>query len=264
MSSSRTDRRRSLLLLLLLALQACAPAQISRRGWVPEDGPEKALLLSRAGLEVFGDITAEARIAFRQGRTRRTATASVLYRSPDLFRLDVRGPLYRHLLSLLARGESVTVMSGGRTWHGDGTSALLAHLTDFELGDYDVRDALLGIVRPPPAAGSAPGTDRVSYPRADRALVRVREGSATERIIWVDLQRGLVSKERLVRHGRTVWTRELKDYAELLTAAGPVYLPRTIIFEQGELGIELDYRSYRIDTGQSAETMQAGIPAAPE
>ena len=261
MPSSRTDRRRSLLLLLLVALQACAPAQITRRGWVPEDGPEKALLLSQAGLEAFEDLTAEARIAFRQGRTRRTATASVLYRRPDLFRLDVRGPLYRHLLSLLARGEWVTVMSGGQIWHGDGTSALLAHLTDFELGDYDVRDALLGIVRPPRAASAA---GRVSYPRADRALVRVREGNATERIIWVDLQRGLVSKERLVRHGRTVWTRELKDYAELLTATGPVYLPRTIAFEQGELGIELDYQSYRIDTGLSADTMQAGIPAAPE
>ena len=255
---------RLLLLPLLATLQACAPTQVARRNWTSQDGPEQALVLAQSGLTALDDLTAEARITFRQGRTRRAAMASVLYKRPDLFRVDVRGPLYRHLLSLLLRGEQVTVVAGRQTVHGDAASPLLAELTAFDLGDYDARHALLGVVQPPPTRGLELGIRQVTYPRADRALVHVREAMGAERILWIDLQRGLVTKEQIRRHGRLVWTRELEDYREFQTARGLVYLSRKVTFIQGELGLELDYKSYRIDEGLSVEALQAGIPLPEE
>ena len=253
------------LTLLLVALSACAPAQLVRQSWTPQGGPENALLLAQSGLSAFDDLTAEARITFRQGRSRRTATASILYLKPDLFRVDVRGPLYSHLLSLLLRDSHVTALAGKETWQGEDTGGLLSSLTPFELGDYDLRYALLGLVWPgadDAAAGRegpALGISNISYPRADRAIVQLVGGQG-ERLVWIDLQTGFVLREQLRSRGRTVWTRELGGYVELQTASGPVYLPENIRFEQGDVGIELEYKYYRVDEGLSAKILEAGIP----
>jgi hypothetical protein len=222
--------------------------------------------LAQAGLSAFDDLTAEARITFRQGRSRRTATASILYLKPDLFRVDVRGPLYSHLLSLLLRDSHVTALAGKETWQGEDTGGLLSSLTPFELGDYDLRYALLGLVWPGAddaaaegRGGPALGISNISYPRADRAIVQLVGGQG-ERLVWIDLQTGFVLREQLRSRGRTVWTRELGGYVELQTASGPVYLPGNITFEQGDVGIELEYKYYRVDEGLSAKILEAGIP----
>jgi len=251
------------LTLLLAALGGCASTQLTRHDWEPQRGPEAALLLAQTGLSAFGDLTAEARITFRQGRTRNTASASILYlQQPDLFRVDVHGPLYRHLLSLLLRDSHVTAVTGKQTWHGETAGRLLASLTPFELGDYDLRHALLGLVwsRAAVGEGGSSGISSITYPRADRATVRL-VGGAGERLVWVDLQTGFVLREQLRTGSRVVWTRELGQYVELQTAQGPVYLPRRITFDQGDVGIELNYKTYRIDAGLSAEKLEAGIPA---
>ena len=261
-----SSRRGAALLVLLVALGACAPSQLVRQSWTPQGGPERALVLAQSGLAAFDDLTAEAKITFRQGRTRRTATASILYLKPDLFRVDVRGPLYSHLLSLLLRDSHVTVLAGNETWQGQTTSGLLSSLTPFELGDYDLRYALLGLVWPGGdetgvgSGASGFGISNITYPRADRAIVQL-VGGAGEQLVWIDLQSGFVIREQLRSRGLIVWTRELGEYVELPTASGSVYLPGHITFEQGDVGIELDYKNYRVDDGLSAKKLEAGIPA---
>lgn len=265
MCSSTFSPRRALFVVLLVALGACAPSsQLVRQSWTPQGGPENALLLAQSGLAAFEDLTAEARITFRQGRTRRTVTASILYLKPDLFRVEVRGPLYRHLLSLLLRGAHVTAVAGKETWQGEASGGLLSSLTPFELGEYDLRYALLGLVWPGDDVTGAGGASRlgisnISYPRADRAIVQL-VGGGGERLVWIDLQNGFVLREQLRWRGHTVWTRELGAYVELQTARGLVYLPGNIIFEQGDVGIELEYKNYRVDEGLSAKVLEAGIP----
>ena len=247
---------------ILAVLGGCASTQLTRHDWDPRRGPEVALLLAQTGLAAFGDLTAEAKITFRQGRQRSTTSASILHLRPDLFRVDVHGPLYRRLLSLLLRGSHVTAVTGKQTWHGEATGRLLSSLTPFELGDYDLRHALLGLIWSSDAVeegGGSSGISSVSYPRADRAIVRLVCG-AGERLVWVDLQTGFVLREQLRTGGRVVWTREMGQYVELQTAQGLVYLPRRITFEQGDVGIELNYKSYRIDGGLSADKLEAGIP----
>ena len=256
-----SDRRRAPLLLLAI-LAGCAPAQLARHDWIPPGRPEQALLLAQSGLAVFDDLKAEAKITFRQGRTRNTATASILYLNPDLFRVDVRGPLYRHLLTLLQRGSHVTAMAGEETWQGEATGPLLSRLTLFELGEYDLRYALLGLLWSGEVGVgevSDLGISSISYPRADRAIIHLTSASG-ERLVWLDLQTGFVLREQLRAHGRTVWTRELADYIELQTGGGRLYLPRKITFEQGDLGIELEYKNYRVDEGLTAQTLEAGVP----
>ncbi len=221
-------------------------------------------MLAHSGLAAFADLTAEARITFRQGGSRRSATASILYLKPDLFRVDVRGPLYAHLLSLLLRGSHVTAVAGKETWQGEATGGLLSSLTPFELGDYDLRYALLGLVWPgddDTEVETRLGISDISYPRADRAMVRLVGGRGGERLVWIDLQNGFVLREQLRSRGHIVWTRELGGYVELQTTSGPVYLPGNITFEQGDVGLELEYKNYRVDEGLSAKTLEAGIPA---
>ncbi len=221
-------------------------------------------MLAHSGLAAFADLTAEARITFRQGRSRRSATASILYLNPDLFRVDVRGPLYSHLLSLLLRGSHVTAVAGKETWEGETTGGLLSSLTPFELGDYDLRYALLGLVWPgndDTEVETRLGISDISYPRADRAMVRLVGGRGGERLVWIDLQSGFVLREQLRSRGHIVWTRELGGYVELQTTRGPVYLPGSITFEQGDVGLELEYKNYRVDEGLSAKTLEAGISA---
>jgi outer membrane lipoprotein-sorting protein len=269
LSNHRVQWYRLQLLLSLLAFGACAPShQLTRHNWTPQGTAAGALVLAQSELTSFEDLTAEAKITIRQGRTRRTVTASILYRRPDLFRVDVRGPLYSHLLSMLLRGTHVTAL-GGETWQGQDAGFLLSKLTAFELGDYDLRYALLGLLSPLEdgnmATQSALRINEITYPRADRAVVELQDGTGNirQRLVWIDLQSGFVFREQLRAHNSTVWTRELADYIELETASGPVYLPRKIIFEQGDVGVELSYKNYRVDEGLSAKTIAAGFPPPP-
>ena len=238
--------------------QGCAArSQLVRQGWDRRQSAADLLELSSSSLEQLADLTAEAKITFSHGRGRRTVTASMVYAKPDLFRLDVRGPLFSRVLTALVHADSLTVLSAGQVFRDAVTGRLLAELTDFDVGPYDIRYALLGLVRPG-RVGSSAG---ITYPRADRAVVTLADESGARRTVSVDLHRGFVSREKVLwdagAHG---WIRELEEYRQVETAEGVLYLPTRVTITQGDLAIELRYRSYAADTGVKPETLFAGIP----
>ena len=252
------------LLLAVLAVadaslqQGCATrSQLVRQGWDRRQSAAHLLELSSSSLEQLTDLTAEAKITFSHGHGRRTVTASMVYAKPDLFRLDVRGPLFSRVLTALVDADSLIVLSAGQVFRDAVTGRLLAELTDFDVGPYDIRYALLGLVRP----GRVDSSTGITYPRADRAVVTLADESGARRTVSVDLHRGFVSREEVLwdggEHG---WIRELGEYRRLEAAEGVIYLPSRVRITQGDLAIELRYRSYATDTGVEPETLFAGIP----
>ena len=228
-----------------------------RPGWDRRQDATELFELSSSGLGRLDDLTAEAKITFSHASRRRTVTASMVYAKPDLFRLDVRGPLFSRLLTALVHGDSLVVLNAGHVWRDLMAARLLVELTDFDVGPYDIRYAPLGLVqtgRVDPAGG-------ISYPRADRAVIALAEESGARRTVWVDLHRGFVSREEIVwDDGERGWSREMGDYRTVETEDGDLYLPSRVVITQGNLAIELKYRSYTANTGVRTESLFAGIP----
>ena len=95
------------------------------------------------------------------------------------------------------------------------------------------------------APGRVDASNPVEYPRADRALVTLVDGERTRRI-WVDLHRGLVTREVIEGDGGEVLlSRRLRDYRKI----GDLYLPGRVVIEQEGMTIELEYRQYKLDRG---------------
>lgn len=222
---------------------ACAPPPVMRQDWTPEQGFEGLLQLSAGQLEQVEDLTAEAGISVRSAEGRDSGTALILLKRPDLFRFEIRGPLYSHIFTALLQGDSLTVDGSGigGSWKGAVDGWLLRSLTGVDLDGYDLRYALLGIVAP----GRIDSTRSVEYLRADRAIVALAEDGRTRRI-WVDLHRGLVVREVIESdRGEVLLSRQLRDYRRI----GDLYLPGRVVIEQRGMTIELEYRQYRLDRG---------------
>ncbi len=195
------------------------------------------------------DLTAEASIELHQGKVRERGTAILQLINPDLFRVEVRGPFFTHIFTALLEGDSLTVY--GRAvdppLKGAAHGHLLAALTGLDLGQYDLRYALLGLVEEGPVVGPP------EYPRADRAIVPLRGG----RRLWLDLQRGLISREGSAQAGGDSLFRELKKYQRV----GELYLPRRVEIRQRDVLLALNYKNYAINNGLSVEQLLQGMPS---
>ena len=232
---------------------ACAPPPVMRQDWTPEQGIEGLLQLSAEQLERVEDLTAEAGISVRSADGRDSGTALILLKQPDLFRFEIRGPLYSHIFTALLQGDSLTVDGSGigGSWKGAVDGWLLTSLTGVDLGGYDLRYALLGIVTP----GRVDSTRPIEYPRADRAVAVLADGERTRRI-WVDLHRGLVVREVIeAAGGEVLLSRRLRDYRRI----GDLYLPGRVVIEQGGMTIELEYRQYKFDRGIAHKHFFQGV-----
>ncbi|MEE3259038.1 MAG: hypothetical protein VX293_07500 [Candidatus Latescibacterota bacterium] len=233
--------------LCALAL-ACAPPPVSREGWRATEGPAALLALAVDPLRDFEDLTVEAAIELRQGEVRERGTALIQLVNPHLFRVEVRGPFFTHIFTALLEGDSLTVY--GRAvdppLKGVAHGHLLAALTGLDLGQLDLRYALLGFVEPGPVTGP------VEYPRADRAVVPLGGG----RRVWLDLQRGFVRSEAVAVPGGDSLRRELEKYQRL----GELYLPQRVKIRQRDVSLALEYKSYAFNRGLDAGQLQRGIP----
>ncbi len=234
----------------------CAPPPVMRSDWQREDGFVALLDRSLQSFEQVQNLTAEAGIELRQGKVRQRGTALIQMKGADLFRVEVRGPFYSHVFTALQEGDSLTVY--GRAvngaWKGLARGPLLLHLTGIDLGFYELRHALLGLVEPGPLATEL----GVEYPRADRAIVPFY-GPGVLRRLWIDVHRGLVTRERMeTLAGRVLLERRLRDYRRVAS----LVLPRRVQIDQGEVAIALDYRSYDLDKVLSVESFFEGIPQA--
>jgi len=234
---------------LCLLVLACGPPSVSREGWRAVAGPEALLVRSVAPFAGLRDLTAEAAVELRQGDMRERGTALIQLINPDLFRCEVRGPFFTHIFTALLEADSLTVY--GRAvdppLKGAAGGHLLEVLTGLDLGRLDLRYALLGLVEP----GAVTGT--VEYPRADRAVVPLSGG----RRVWLDMHRGFATRERAFLPGGDALQRELRDYGR--TMAG-LYLPRRVEISQRDVALELEYKTYKFDSGLDAEQLHRGVP----
>lgn len=236
-------------------LSGCAPVAVTRREWHPSKGVEALLRSSVESLQRVDDLSAEAKMRIRGPEGSGSATALILYKRPDLFRVDIRGPLFSHVLTALVDGDSLTVIVHGQTLKGPADGGLLRHLTQVDLGGYSIAHVLLGVVEP---ARQLPGS-LPEYNRADRVGVALEHG-AFQRRISVDLYRGFVFREEVISDGELVWRRALSGYRLVGPTDGDLYLPGQIRLDQGQTSVELNYRSWAVNRGIDDSALRRGIP----
>ena len=246
---------------MLVLVVACAPPpQLRRHGWVGDAGDITELL--RGDYEALlglGDLTAEAQLTVGdpQGR-HHSASGAVLFRAPDLLRLDVRGPLFQRLLTAVIDADTLVALVGEqhvRLPARDGLDTFL----DIDLGGYDPRWALLGVVVPPAASAPSEGGLEIVYPRADRAVVlSPAEAPVGRRRLWLDLHHGFVDREEILDDtGAVLWTRTLRRYRRL--PGTDVYLPRAVRIEGNDRLLLVEYGKVRVNRDLPREAFYSGL-----
>jgi hypothetical protein len=218
-------------------------------------GYEQLLEAPLGRLGQLQDLTAEARLTVRANGREQRATALVQMIMPDLMKLEVRGPFFSHILTVVLVADTLFVHgpAAAGNWQGPADGFLLEFLTGVDLGGYDLCYALLGLVERAPVDT----TRALEFPRGDRAIVSLQTRPGYHRRIWIDLHRGLVTREEVVKDGSS-WglIRQLRNYQRV----GTMLLPRTVEIMQGGSLIKLEYQRYRLNTGLRRSAFAAALP----
>jgi hypothetical protein len=235
---------------VVLVMSACGPPRpVQRADWTGEQDIEALLRSDAEGLQALEDLTAEVRFSLHKVGS---ASGSILFQPPALLRLDVRGPMFQRILSAVLDGDRLTALADGRLYHMPSRDGLNTFL-DIDLGGYDPRLALLGVV--------APGrrVEPTDYPRADRARITLDDGIAGQRRrLWIDLHSGFVEREEVVDdEGHTHWSRRMSHWRRL--GGTNLYLPAKIRIESQGRILELDYRKIRVDRGLKRAIFFSGL-----
>ncbi len=229
--------------LLILVIQACAPppAAIRRSDWEPTADVAQVVRQLSGQSPDLRDLTAPAQIHLTHDERSQSASASFQYLPPDLMRIEVRGPLFQHVVTAVLDGDTLWALADGQLTRYGARQGLI-DLLNIDLGDQDPRTTLLGWLGPIAAADSI----HVDYPRADLAVAAVYSADGSERRLWLDLLSGfVVQEEGLDARGRRRWRRHLSDYARL--GEGDTYLPRRVRIETGAQALEMRYGAWRLD-----------------
>jgi len=239
------------LLITVLCLAACGPPRPAQRtGWAGAQDPALLLRADAEALQALTDLTAEVRFKLHEVGS---ASGSILFRPPALMRLDVRGPLFQHILSAVIDADTLTALANGQLYRMPSRDGLDAFLT-IDLAGYDPRLVLLGIIAP-----ALRRIESIDYPRADRAHLTLDDGiEGQRRRLWIDLHKGFVEREELVDdEGRRLWSRDLSRWRRL--AEGDLYLPARIRIESHGRVLELNYGDVNLDRGLERATFFNGI-----
>lgn len=249
--------RRLLWVLLALGLAACASRSVVRQGWDPGGGVDALLAEAAGDLDRLQDLTAEARVTMAGQEGKGAATAFIIYKPPSRFRVDIRGPLFTHVLTAVLDGDSLLVHAQGQVWRGTTGDGLLGHLLDVDLGSYHLPYAILGVVQP----GRIDPRVATRYTRADRAIATLDDPGLRRRI-WVDLFRGFVSREEVYETEQLAWSRLLSRYRAVGPSGQGIYLPREVEIRQGRRTVTLSFRRYSVNTGIDDTSIRRGIPTS--
>ena len=242
------------LLLAAAVINACGPPPpVTREGWPGGAGEVAALLRADfAAVQALTDLTAEARLTITHEQGRNALDASILFRPPDLLRLDVQGPLFHHVLSAVVEADTLLAVIEGRRMvlpADDG----LDYFLGLDLGGYDPRWALLGVVLP-----GEPDTAQVGRPVAGRAVVPVEAPDLPPRRLILDLHRGFVVREEILDDsGQVLWWRRLQGFRRL--PGTDLYLPRLVTIESGGRTLELEYGKVRTGRGLDRADFFTGL-----
>lgn len=240
--------------LLAAALGACGPpAPVQRQGW--SGGAAEvagALRADLAAMQALTDLTAEARLTLTHEQGRHSLGSSVLFRPPDLLRLDVQGPLFHRVLSAVLEADTLFARVEGRRMVLDAGRGL-DYFLGIDLGGYDPRLALLGVVLP-----GEPDTTRARHPAPGRAVVPFETEGLRPRRLTLDLRRGfVVGEEVLDDAGEALWSRRLQRFRRLPGTG--LYLPRLVTIESGGRALELEYVKVRLDRGLERAAFFTGL-----
>ena len=195
------------------------------------------------------DLKLRARVRLRMEGREESATALLMYVKPDMFRVDVRGPLFSHILTAVIQQDTLILVTPEGSWKGSADTSL-RNLIGIDLRGYDLGMLMLGGVVPAPLDSSAV----VEYLRADRAVLPLVQADATRRVT-VDLYRGFIIAEQFMS-ARTSWHRELAEYRRV----GSSLLPGRMSIRQGENRMLLEYGEFHINQGLPIEEFLRGVP----
>ncbi len=242
-------------LLAAAVINACGPPPpVTREGWPGGAAGEVAALLRAdfAAVQALTDLTAEARLTITHEQGRHSLGTSILFRPPDLLRLDVQGPLFHHVLSAVVEADTLLAVIEGRRMalHADDG---LDYFLDIDLGGYDPRWALLGVVVP-----GDPDTSQVRHPGPGRAVVPLETPDLPPRRLTLDLHRGfVVGEEILDDSGQVRWSRRLQRFRRL--PGTDLYLPRSVRIENRGRTLELEYGKVRTGRGLERAAFFTGL-----
>ena len=242
-------------MLILFCLEACAPPPkpVRRPGWQPATDVMTLLQGATTSLGEIKTLTAAARVTIADEQATQSASASFQYLPPDLLRIDVRGPLFRHVLTAVLEADTLWSLAEGRLSRVEARRGLV-DLLDLDLMGHDPRSALLGLVDSIRAGDLV----HVDYPRADRAVAVVREADGGQRRVWVDILSGwIVAEERIDAGGQRRWRRDLSDHARV--GDSECFLPRRVRIESGGRSLDIQYDEWHLNRALSRAILFKGL-----
>ncbi len=236
---------------LALAIGCGQPALLFFKHWEPNDDLATLLSAHHKQFAEIEDLKLRAQVSLRVEGRDEQATALLLYAKPDMFRFDVRGPLFSHILTAVMHDDSLTVITREGSWKGDPNTSL-HRMIGIDLGGYDLGYLLLGVVQP----SRIDSNRSVAYPRADRAIVPIAHPEAF-RTVTVDLFRGFIVAERF-ESPQASWHREMTAYRRVDDS----YFPGKMSIRQGDNHLQLEYGEIYLNGGIPREEFLRGIPLA--
>lgn len=250
----RAGRAAVAALIAAAVTNACGPPPpVTRAGWPAGPGEVAALLRGDyAAVQALGDLTAEARLTITHEQGRHSLDASILFRPPDLLRLDVQGPFFQHVLSAAITADTLLARVEGRPMvlHADDG---LDYFLGIDLGGYDPRPALLGVIVP-----GDPDSSKVLRPGPGRAVVPIETPDLAPRRLTLDLHRGFVVREEVLdESGGVLWWRRLQGFRRL--PGTELYLPRVVTIGSGGRTLELEYGKVRTGRGLERAAFFTGL-----
>lgn len=234
---------------LFASVVGCGQPQLLREQRQPTDDFAKLLTLNFEQFAAIEDLKLRARVRLRMEGREERAMALLMYVKPDMFRIDVRGPLFSHILTAVTQQDTLILVTPEGSWKGS-TDTSLSNLIGIDLSGYDLGMLMLGGVVPAPIDSSV----IVEYLRADRVVLPLVQADATRRVT-VDLYRGLIIAEQFIS-ARASWHRELEEYRRV----GSSLLPGKMSIRQGENHMLLEYGEFRINKGLPIEEFLRGVP----
>ena len=243
------------LLVISFILNACTGQPTLKRSWDMHDGYEGFWALLESETAELKYLMAEVEIKWKLNDRVDRASALLQVAGTDSIGIEIRGPFYTRLLSILVQADSLIVSgkSVGKPLKGAINGPLLSNITGLHLGNHHLSSLLLGQV-------FLDNRKLISeeYLRADRASL-IYENDVSRQIIILDLLSGVILAERFERPiGEVLFERKMGNYIRV----DNLFLPRNVKIKQDKVVIDLNFKSFETNKILSFDRFDPGIPEA--
>lgn len=201
------------------------------------------------------DLEGRARISLLVDGIRQTVRASVLYKAPDLLKVEVMGALGGSALTAVSRQGSLEVyLPEAKQLIVDQASGdVLSRLTGVELGPYDPKHVFLGTV-------AFSDTEMDIERRGDRYLAVFQEDGLIRRV-WIEGDRYMPVEEEIYDAcGDLLLRRRMTKYERI----GGARLPRRIEILDGRNWIRIEFLHRRANRGIREKRFRIKVPSGVE